>query len=844
MEIRHYCGSQLRRQLVATSNRMIGGKKINGIDFLEVLDDDAPSKELRQRLIDVTFLKTDGLTGGGGALALTTACFSIEGGVRITGLKVIKIEPGPTAASVRLTLDRYGDFSRYRLVFTDGVSDAPPANFDHALASVEFSFKADCPTDFDCLPAQPGPDAAPGPAGADYLAKDYESFRRLMLDRMATTIPEWKERSPADLGVTLVEALAYAADHASYYQDAIAAEAYLTRARERASARRHARLLGYAINEGCNARCFVAFEVNTDKESVSPPALPAGTMLLTPPSVEAGFGDLDPALPPDPAKITALLRAGVVVFETMEPLARLLTARNGLSFHNWSGDNCCLPKGSTSAFVVASLAATKLAKGDVLILEERIPIGGKPGDPPDPTHRRAVRLIGTPREIEDRLDGSVVLEIVWGQEDALDFALNLEPNAAVARGNVVLADHGRTLDYAYANRVAPAIAAQSLHGDLVRRSALEPAVAPETGRYRPRVTDQPLTRAAPYDPVAARGLSARATLAQEAGAALPAIQLEGDGESWLPRADLLFSDRFAPEFVVEADNQGGASLRFGDGRFGRPVTPGAAMAARIRIGVGAAGNIGADALGHVVTDDPAIFDKVRNPLPATGGIEAETLTAIKLFAPRSFKTQKRAVTSDDYAAAAQAHPDVQRATAERRWTGSWHTQFIAVDRRGGRPVDRSFEAELRAHLENYRLAGHDVEIEPPAFVPLDIALIVCVAAGHYAEQVEAALLDRFSAGTSVSGQPGYFHPDRFSFAEAVALSPIIAAAMAVEGVHWVGMDIPGFAQKGRFRILTDRSVDYAADGAIPIGRRQIARLDNDANAPERGRLQFLMEGGR
>lgn len=203
MEIRHYCGSQLRRQLVATSNRMIGGKKINGIDFLEVLDDDAPSKELRQRLIDVTFLKTDGLTGG----------------VRITGLKVIKIEPGPTAASVRLTLDRYGDFSRYRLVFTDGVSDAPPANFDHALASVEFSFKADCPTDFDCLPAQPGPDAAPGPAGADYLAKDYESFRRLMLDRMATTIPEWKERSPADLGVTLVEALAYAADHASYYQD-------------------------------------------------------------------------------------------------------------------------------------------------------------------------------------------------------------------------------------------------------------------------------------------------------------------------------------------------------------------------------------------------------------------------------------------------------------------------------------------------------------------------------------------------------------------------------------------------------------------------------------------------
>ena len=844
MEIRQYCGSQARRQLVAASNRMIGGKAINGIDFVEVLDQDAPDPSLRQRQIDVTFLKADGLTGGGGALALTTACFAIEGGVRVTGLEVVKVEAGPNVTTVRLTLDRYGDFSRYRLVFTDGQSDAPPANFDHALASVEFSFKADCPTDFDCLPLPVAPDAPAGPSGADYLAKDYESFRRLMLDRMATTIPEWKERSPADLGVTLVEALAYAADHASYYQDAIAAEAYLTRARERASARRHARLLGYAINEGCNARCFVAFEVNTDEESVSPPALPGGTMLLTRPPVEAGFGALDRGLLPDPGKINPLLRAGVVVFETMEPLIKLLKARNALAFHNWSGANCCLPKGSTGAFVVGALAATKLAKGDVLILEEVVPIGGKAGDPPDPTHRQAVRLIETPREIEDRLDGTVVLELVWGQEDALGFALNLEPAGSIARGNVVLADHGRTLDYAYANRVAPGVAAQSLHAELVGRSALEPAVAPESGRYRPRVKDQPLTRAAPYDPVAARRVSARATLAQDPGAALPAIRLDGDGESWAPRADLLFSDRFAPEFVVEADNRGGASLRFGDGRFGRPVTPSAAMAARVRVGVGAAGNIGADALGHVVTDDPAIIDGVTNPLPAIGGLEAETLTAIKLSAPRAFKTQKRAVTSDDYASAAQSHPDVQRATAERRWTGSWHTQLIAVDRRGGRPVDQGFEAALRAHLETFRLAGHDVEIEAPAFVPLDIALVVCVATGHYAEQVEAALIDRFSAATGVGGQPGYFHPDRFSFGESVALSPIIAAAMAVEGVHWVGMDVPGFPQKGRFRTLTDQSVDYASDGVIPIGRRQIARLDNDPNAPERGRLQFLMEGGR
>ena len=48
-----------------------------------------------------------------------------------------------------------------------------------------------------------------------------------MLDRMAVLMPAWQERNPADLGVALVEALAYSADQLSYQQDAVATEAYL-----------------------------------------------------------------------------------------------------------------------------------------------------------------------------------------------------------------------------------------------------------------------------------------------------------------------------------------------------------------------------------------------------------------------------------------------------------------------------------------------------------------------------------------------------------------------------------------------------------------------------------------
>ena len=42
-----------------------------------------------------------------------------------------------------------------------------------------------------------------------------------MLDRMAVLAPDWDETHAADPGITLVEALAYAADRVSYLQDAV-----------------------------------------------------------------------------------------------------------------------------------------------------------------------------------------------------------------------------------------------------------------------------------------------------------------------------------------------------------------------------------------------------------------------------------------------------------------------------------------------------------------------------------------------------------------------------------------------------------------------------------------------
>ena len=189
---------------------------------------------------------------------------------------------------------------------------------------------------------------------------------------------------------------------------------------------------------------------------------------------------------------------------------------------------------------------------------------------------------------------------------------------------------------------------------------------------------------------------------------------------------------------------------------------------------------------------------------------------------------------------AERFPGVQKAVATRRWTGSWDTIYITVDRLGGLPVDAAFEADLRGFLERYRLAGQDVEIDGPIQVPLDLVMSVCVAPGYFRSDVRAALLDVFST-TRADGTPGFFHPDNFTFGQDVYLSQVVAAAMGVPGVVYV--DLGRGDPRNRFRRFGVPDRGELEAGRIDLARLEIARLDNSADLPENGRLDFNLEGG-
>src|SRR5262249_17073038 len=153
------------------------------------------------------------------------------------------------------------------------------------------------------------------------------------------------------------------------------------------------------------------------------------------------------------------------------------------------------------------------------------------------------------------------------------------------------------------------------------------------------------------------------------------------------------------------------TLRFGDGSFGVRPPESTDFTATYRVGNGTGGNVGAGAIAHFVGVSSAIT-RVTNPLPARGGVDRETAENARVAAPQAFRIQERAVSESDWESATESHEGIQRARASFRWTGSWHTVFDAIDRTGGLDVDEDFEEEMETFLEEWRVVGHDLEIEP------------------------------------------------------------------------------------------------------------------------------------
>jgi hypothetical protein len=490
----------------------------------------------------------------------------------------------------------------------------------------------------------------------------------------------------------------------------------------------------------------------------------------------------------------------VIVFETAGQVA-MAPAHNQMLLYGYGNANCCLPASALTAALAGRFDTLKT--GDYLLFDN-----GRGG-------RDVVQLTAPAQFIDP------YTLVTWSGQTPLSNVYCVANS--VVRGNILSATHGETLSEQLAH-------------------------PPTTARQRIRLSNAPLAHLDPGTPgVPPPTAAPAASQFSRPARGISTLALTVDNQPWQERTTLLGTKPADRVFRVEIDDQGDATLVFGDGNFGKRLPDQAVVIATYRVGGGSRGNIGADTLVRALPDAPAVWlNSITNPLAATGGRDLESRDHARRIAPATFQTPLVAVTSADYENAAtsltgaRGEPLIQRANAGFLWTGSWLTVTLAVDPIGATGLTPALRQTLMDALNAKRLGGYDVAITSPVYVPIELDVQFSALPGSQQADVELALIQALSNAVLPGGAKGFFHPDNFTFGGSVLVSRLFAAMLAVPGVK--NAQIVNLSRLHAAQPAAETASNLA-QGFLSVGRNQIVRLDNDRNFPQNGTLSVQPSGG-
>ncbi len=777
--------------------------------------------------------------------------FTIAGGSRLPGVAegsrgvvgVTALAAVPGANRLRLTVAPIGDYSTYTLIMQDRAYA-----FDPLLSTAAFKFRPGC-FNTNCAPLGEHEPAADEPP-IDYLAKDFHSFRHLLMNAMRERVPGWEPSSEADLDQVLIGLIAADADELSDFQDRVANEAYLGRARKRVSLARYGRLLDYHVHQGNQASTWLALRVNAD------------TVIDRPFGVWTG-GDWRHA--------QAAIFASRHSASAPQPL---FAALNELHLYTWENVVTALDAGTTEADVVtpgagmtqpqAEALRDLLRRADVthLALAQRLNPATGTVNGVDKSARQVVRLLdgdAAAEALEDPVAGSWLVRVRWRESDYLRRRYcfvtacegqPVESAVSAFHANLIEVSHGRAHRTVFrAPGAAPGVDDETPFERLHYRH-----YTPLANRQLLRGVDETGSEVLPsYAELPLGPLSYRATPpgGEVAVRSTLSVTVAGFSDPWDERADLVESQGNDDHFVVETDEHQCSRVVFGNNVNGRALPEGAEVTCTYQVGQGSAGNVGADTLRGFdgsASGFPAVAE-VWNPLDVTDGRDPEPPAEILRRVPEAYRArQLRAVTLEDYAERAEELAQVSHARARYLWAGSWRTVRVSIDLKAGFDWDEEQEAITR-HLDAVRLIGEDLEVRAARRAPVDVVLVACAHRDYWPDDLEHLLATEFSAGYTADGRSGFFHPDNWTFGQTLHASQIVGRALAVTGVERVLS----------LRMRRSHAVSGPATGVISLSAQafagaeverievepfEIVSVASDPDHLELGRIEFDVRGGR
>jgi hypothetical protein len=285
-------------------------------------------------------------------------------------------------------------------------------------------------------------------------------------------------------------------------------------------------------------------------------------------------------------------------------------------------------------------------------------------------------------------------------------------------------------------------------------------------------------------------------------------------EEWTLQESLTFSHENQRDFIIEIDEKDRAAVILGDGAFGAIPAIGSEIVVTYRVGGGTHGNIPARSIQTIV-DAPQlalIGAKIINLKPATGGAERENIEHAVNHAPGVFRSQKRAVTADDYRELALDFKGVGKVHAEAT---NWNIVTLFVAPEGGGHVSDVLRANLLAYFEDKRPVSTLIEIEDVDYVSIFVTAEVGISSYYSRENIKEKVQE--AAGSLLAF-------DKVDFAQIIYLSKFYEAIEALEGVEYVNIR--------EFRQERQKSGYIEPSGKIELGSNEIPTVPDTENEPD------------
>lgn len=783
---------------------------------------------------------------------LPTRFIKVTGGSKIVAdiesnqLQVEQLAYVGGSLTLQIKINGVGDYSRYTLFleFYDNKLDSggipiPDGDggfvqenkIDPLFSMLVFKFRPGC-FNSNCKSTVKYKTPSSEPI-IDYLARDFNSFKHLLINAMSDRIPGWQPTSEADLDQVLIDLIAADADELSDYQDRIMNEAYIGRARKRVAITRHARLMDYHVHQGNQASTVLALKMEIDD--------------LVPAEFSVWTG-------------TDWIYSDSVIFVSTHQ-QQCFVDLNSIELYTWDSLVTALEINSISADILSPIGTAKadaealvniLFRDDInrLVIEEAINPESGNENGRDKSARQLLHLLDGSDAAElrhDPVNDIWYVHIKWYQQDRLKrrycFTTQCKDRPLVNQvstfhGNIISVTQGRPYKTVFKPKgqvLAPVDDTLFLHQDELHYEsdiALPGIVT--------RLPNLPLA----YTNTATGGdVSPVSTLN---------VKVSGITGAWEERIDLIGSESEDMHYMVETDEYDVSFIRFGNNTNGRALPPGASIECHYQVGRGSGGNVGADTLTNFDTAPLGHNNilQVWNPLDVTDGRDAELPVEIIRRAPEAYRVkQLRAVTLEDYVKRAKELVDVSHAYARYVWTGSWRSVQIAIDPKGTTDFNDVLREKIASHLNAVRLIGEDLEIRHALYVPLDCIVRLCAHPHYWPEDLAFELEDEFSDGFTTFAKKGFFHPDEWTFGQPLYASEIIGRCLQVKGVErvlTVSMRrwFPGSGDNAKVININPDDIPDNVIEKLEVKPFEIIQLANDPNQLDKGRIQFDILGGR